>query len=233
MRETQTSGMQKHPPQWLESRFSSTNLTRCAIQCVSHQRMPCSSKMRPNLVRAPRTGCRFDEREILQTQQDAPVGLGGPAMRESRGHARSALRIACDLPRDRPAIWSHPAVEQSDIGLGDNARPKLLRKDSMGSVCARHDHGSGSAAVKTVHNSRAEVSAQTRKCAEMMEQRVHQGASSGAGSCVNNHSRRLIHHDHIFVFVEHVKRDLFWSRPQRGTGKDRPNGVMVISDAAT
>ena len=112
-------------------------------------------------MRAPRTRFRFDQREISQTQQDAPVGLSGAAMLESRGHARSALRIACDRPLDRPAIASHPAVKQSDIRLADNARPKLLRKGPMGSVCARNHHGSGSAPVKTVHNSRTEVSSQT------------------------------------------------------------------------
>ena len=54
----------------------------------------------------------------------------------------------------------------------------------------------------------------------MMEQRVHQGASSGAGPCVNHHSRRLIHHDHILVFVEHVEWNLFWSRSQRRARND-------------
>src|SRR5690242_3172255 len=54
----------------------------------------------------------------------------------------------------------------------------------------------------------------------MMEQRVHERASSSAGSTVNNHPRRLIYDDHVFVFIEHVEWDLLRSRTQRGTRKD-------------
>ncbi len=34
---------------------------------------------------------------------------------------------------------------------------------------------------------------------------------------MNHHSRGLIHHDHILVFVEHVQWDLFRSRSHRRT----------------
>ncbi len=71
-----------------------------------------------------------------------------------------------------------------------------------------------------MHNSRPEVSSQRGESAEMMEQRVHEGALRGAGARVHEHSRVLIHHDHILIFVEYVDGYFFRSRSQRRARQD-------------
>ena len=53
-----------------------------------------------------------------------------------------------------------------------------------------------------------------------MEQRVDQRASRRPGSGVNDHSRRLIHRDDVFVLVEHVNRYLFRRSSQWRAGQN-------------
>src|ERR1700676_108788 len=47
-----------------------------------------------------------------------------------------------------------------------------------------------------------------------MEQSVDERASRRAGPGVNDHSRRLIHRDDVFILVEHINRYLFRPSPQ-------------------
>ena len=134
--------------------------------------MSYSNKMRANLMRAPGARLGFDQREIPQAQQHAPIGLGRAAMREACRHARSALRIARDRALTSSGIPGQPAMKQRDIRLFDCARAELLAKNAMGDIIARYDHGSGGAAVQPVHDSRTKISANRRKRSEVMEQSV-------------------------------------------------------------
>src|SRR5579864_5604808 len=142
--------------------------------------MPGGREVCANLMRAPRARFRFNQREIAQAQQCAPTRLGSTAMAKPRRHARAALWISRDRPLDRSAISRHPPVQQCHIGLADSARPELLREHAMSNVIARDYHGSGSAAIEAVHNSRTEISSHSRKRAEMMKQGVHERAFVGA-----------------------------------------------------
>jgi hypothetical protein len=178
------------------------------------------NKMRSNLVRAPGARLGFDQREISQAQQHAPIRLGRAAMREACGHARSALRIAGDRALDSSGIPGQPAMKQRDVRLFDCARAELFAENAMGDIIARYDHGPGGAAVQPVHDSRTKISANRRKRSEVMEQSVDERASRRPGSGVNDHSRRLIHGDDVFVLVEHVNWYLFGRSPQWRAGQN-------------
>src|ERR1700730_18466033 len=53
-----------------------------------------------------------------------------------------------------------------------------------------------------------------------MEQSVDERASRRPGPCMNDHSRRLIHRDDVFVLVEHVNRYLFRPSSQWRAGQN-------------
>ena len=60
-----------------------------------------------------------------------------------------------------------------------------------------------------------------RQIAAMMEKRVHEGPRRMPGCGVNDHARRLVHHNQVRVLVQDSERDRLWARSQRG-GFGRP-----------
>jgi len=220
MRETQASRVQKDASQRLEKNSSGTHLPRRSIQSIAGQRMPGESKMRANLVGAPRARLGFHQTEIPDAQKYPPVRLCRASAAEPCRHPRAALRIARDGPLERSGVAAQAAMNQSDVRLAYGARPELFAESPMRGVIAGGHNDSGCAAIETMHNSRPEVSSQRGESAEMMEQRVHEGALRGAGARVHDHSRGLIHHDHILILVEYVDRYLFRSRSQRRARQD-------------
>ena len=72
----------------------------------------------------------------------------------------------------------------------------------MGSVIASDDQDSGSSLVKAMDNSGAQLAAYTRQLSEMMQKRIHQRARSCTCSCVDDHARGLVHHDHVVILIE-------------------------------
>ena len=144
-----------------------------------------------------------------------PIRLRGAAGREARGHARSALRIARNRTIDLPLVPAQLAVNQGDIPLAYGARSELLAQNAMRGVIARDDDRSRCASVQAMDDPGTKASADRGKRAKIMEQRVHQRAFRGSGARVHHHARRLIHHGHVFILVQHVQGDLLRSGSQR------------------
>jgi len=220
MRETQPGGVQEDAPQRPKKPPSGADLCGGAIESIANERMASGGEVGSNLVGAPCARLGFNQCEISHAQQGSPIGLGSAARGEARGHARAALGIAGNGTIDLSRVPRQAAVYQGNVCLAYGARAELLAKNTVSGVIARDEDRSGGAPVEAMDNSGAKIPTDRGEGAEVMEERVYEGAAAGSGSGVNDHARGLIHDGDIFVLVKNVEGDLFRSGAQGRARED-------------
>src|SRR5882672_8536490 len=138
----------------------------------------------------------------------------------ARSHTNPALRVATDRGSNGAALLLRPALHQGDVGLVHFAGGKLLRQFSMRLVVLGDHHQSAGGAIEAMHDSRAEFAADSRECAKMMQQSIHQratvaGVVSGSSAGVHHHAGGLVDDGQIVVFVDNVEWNFLRESAQR------------------
>ncbi len=99
----------------------------------------------------------------------------------------------------------------------------------MRPVALRDDQDAGGVLVDAVHDPRTQLASDAREVLAVGEQRVDEGAVLVAGSRVHHHAGALVDHDDVWVFVQHLERDLLRLRlGRRGRGDDDGDGVASL-----
>lgn len=108
--------------------------------------------MDTNLVRAARVQVGFNESEIADVSQRAPIGASFTSFAAARGHARAAVKIARDGKFDAPgfAVWF--AVQQGDILFLDETIAECGGKFGMRGIGASYNDCAGSVFIEPMND---------------------------------------------------------------------------------
>ena len=200
------------------------------VDLISDDRKSRRRQMYPDLVGSAGLGSHL-EQDGATRGKTPPDGPGGPGRARGSGRHRHPLAVpamATDRQLDSPRILSRRSARQSEVDALDTVVLELLGQSEMGLIVFRRDQYPGSSAIQTVDDAGSKHAADSGEISAVVKQRIHQGPARMAGARVHHQPSRLVDHDHVLVFVEHVERNLLGHR--RGGNRRRRPGMENVAE---
>lgn len=181
-----------------------------AVFGVTHDGIVQMRQMQANLVRAP--GLEFDAEVGMgaETLEHAIMGNRRAAVL-AHGHAQAVASMPADRLIDRTASRHHSHA-QCEVFSGYRARGELAGQGCVRFDRARHHQKTAGVLVQSMDDAGARHRGQRGVHAQ---QGILQGVMRIAGSGVHHQSRRLVHHQHLAVFIHQVQGNRFGQHPGR------------------
>ncbi len=198
-----------------------------AVNGVANQSMPDMCHMDPDLMGPPRLkpamnhGCMGAECfNIADPRHCMPPTL------KQNGLFLSVCPVPCQLcgDLDRPSGFEtdtantlqtritnvRQTMTEGDIQPLDTMFGKLIGQPMVRCIRFRHDKQTRRIFVDPVHDAGAFFTANSRQiAAEMVQKRIDQRPRRRSGGRVDDHARRFVDDDQVFIFVQNGQRNVF------------------------
>ncbi len=100
-------------------------------------------------------------------------------------------------------------MDQSQIDFFDLARLELRRKGMVRAISPGNDERAAGFTIEAMDDAGTQIAIHRRQRAEVMEQRVDEGAAAMPRPGVDHHACGLIDHDDVGVFIQDFERQIF------------------------
>lgn len=187
-----------------------------AIKRVPHDLESEGAEMHPNLMGPPGEKSHLEPARPPSGGPDHPVeGARRLASRNHR-HAFPVPGITADRRIDFTRAQRRAAKHHGVIGPLHRVDTKLTREPNVGAIRLRHHHDPGNISIETVNDAGPQHPADAGEGAgAVREEGIHECAARVARGRMDHETCRLLDHEEILVFVQHLERD----RLGRGAGR--------------
>lgn len=224
MCEAQVSGVQKRAVKSVDGGSQADAFDRVdfasVVSRVGDDRVIDVRQVDSDLVSAP--GFDFD---IQQSEFFQPLGDSvkrrsvPPNARWANSHSDAVARISANWCFYTAFVGFQHSINQSRVNFANLARLKLFSQMQMSVVGFGYDNQAGRADVQAMNYARARTAASTWKLQGLLLKVINQGVGQSAGSdaCagMRDHSGGFVNNNDFVVFVNNVKRNVFWLGFQR------------------
>jgi hypothetical protein len=161
-----------------------------------------------NLMGASGLNLRLQQRELCKGLRDLKYSVGGSARASAKHcHASAVMRAAPYTSIYLASLLRHPPVNERKVRLEDLPVAKLVRQSLVRQVIFSYDKQAGCLFINSMNDAGANAARRFRERVEVIDESVGKRARFYARARMHDHSRRLIDHDQIIIFVNDIQPD--------------------------
>jgi hypothetical protein len=181
-----------------------------AVDPIADQRVAAMGEMDPDLVGPTRGETAFDKRcRGLERALDSIASdRRFPPCRGDNRHFFSVYRAAANVARDLADGRRRYAPDESGVCAIDSSGSEVTGQSLMRGLGLGNDHQPARILIEAVNDSRAADPADAGQgAAAMAQQGVDEGAVRVSRSGMDNHARRLVDNDQMFILEADIERN--------------------------